>query len=702
MEFGATKVEFCQTLEVLGGRRQTGSVPMNRGALAAALAIAGTLTLAGSRAAADPPGIAFADPDPLSPSQGDLNDGVTVSVCNSSSDEATVTMRLEGFEFTTEGEESTSPLPETDVVTIDPPSTTIRPGECRDFLLMTPDDAVELAEPSYEGSVLAVSNGVGSAMLALTVPGTSAATKPDAAVGDVDLHASFDGRWNTKGTATARNGITLRFKGEDPPPMIEGGAELGVLARGSGSARLLAASDSRDVNGVVEVDVKLVGASGNGTYVGQMDPAIAGSDDKPISIAMTVADQWYWSALVCLLGLVAGVLAKVATGRWRVLMQWKRFRDKFERKYIKADAALEKNNPVVARRFKRPSPETIRARCDDLDKRTVAYRKTTFLFDTASKSYKAVADGYASVGEDIRRLASETDDGLGAAIKALDKRIDKFVVTFNRNFPTRQPPTILGTAKGIAGYHGIAEPEANRADAKELPVGGAAKVVADAAAAVAMLDNWEKLATRFRRCRMWAFMLREKAPTEPALDALYERIAELDHELFESVTSDDLTTAEVDKDLGRVYRRLSVLSGRHNVYLPSDWEERDRETECSPEGQASVVYITGALQLSEDDVKGLIEALPPMEAGSQPEVSEQWTATDTAAAILLEGLIVLGAVLTLFIAVTKLYVDQPFGSLSDYAAVFALGIGAELVIGWFVQAVSGWRAPIEVAEPKPA
>jgi hypothetical protein len=679
---------------------------MRKWAAVLALVVAGGLSVAGGRAAADDPGVAFADQEALSPSQEDLNDGVTVSVCNSAGTAATVTMRLEGFQFTqTDDDGSAVPVGNEKVVTVDPSSSPIETGTCVDFDLMSAGEGVELAAASYEGSLVAVSNGAGIARLALTLPGTSAATKPDAALGDVDLHGHFNGWWDTRGTASANEGITLRFTGDNPPPSINKDEELGVLASGSDSARLLAAGDSETVNGVLEVDVKLVGASGNGTYVGQLDPAIAGSDDKPISVTMAVADHWLWALVACLVGVVVGVLAKYAGGRWRVLAQWKSFRDGFESKYSDADKTFEAGYPGVALRFRGPTPDTVNTKKEELAKRAETYRTTKSwqLFDTTSKAHTAIADSYAAVGDDIRRLGSESDDGLGAAIAALDKRIDEFITTFNKNFPTHEPPRILGTAKGVAGYKGTATPRAQREDAKELPVGGAAKLVADATAAVSMLDTWELSANRFRRCRMWAFLLRVPAPSDPALDVLAERIRELDLELFDSVTSDDLKTAEVDSDLDRVYRRLAVLGGRYNVYLPSDWEDQDRNTECSRAGGASIVYVNGpggidALALAE--VKTLVEAIPPPPIIVPSQASEQWTAIDTGTAVVLEVLIGLGAALTLFVAVRNLYVDKPFGSFGDYLAVFGLGVAAELVVSWFIQAANGWRAPMEAPEAK--
>lgn len=670
---------------------------MSRRATAAAAGLACILLVGAGRASAADPGVEFSDQKALTPSQGDLDKGVTGSVCNTTVGRVTVSIRLAGFEFTTpNGDGSATPVTDAEVLAVDFPTQDIEPGQCEDFVLKAPSDAVSLADPSYEGSVLALSNGAGSDRLALTVPGTSKAAKPDTALGDVELHGSFNGWWDIRGTANAREGMTLRFEGDNPPPSIKADSELGVLARGSDSVQLVAAGDSRIVHGVLEVAAKITGARSNGTYVGQLDPNVAGSDDKPISVKMIVADQWLWAAVLCLAGLIAGILAKVAAGRWRVLAQWKYLRGGLEGKYDDADTKLATDHPDVAARFKRPSSQDVSKRAVELNARTTVYRKYTFLFDTARMSYKAVADHYATVGDDIRRLRSETDDGLGASITALDERIETFLETFNRNFPTTEPPTIIGTAKGVAGYVGTTMPRANRVDAKELPVGGAAKSVTDAVAAVAMLDNWEKLATRFRRCRRWAFLLRVAASAEPALDALDERIVELHLELFESVTNDDLTIAEVDNDLGRVYRRLAVLAGRYGVYLPSNWEEDDRATERLPEGQASSVYITGPASLTLDAVRGLIEAIPPAEAVTQPEKSERWTPMDTAAALVLEVLIGLGAALTLFIAVQNLYVDKPFGSAGDYFAVFALGIGAELVISWFVQAVNSWRAPVEL------
>src|SRR4051812_14796602 len=49
--------------------------------------------------------------------------------------------------------------------------------------------------------------------------------------------------------------------------------------------------------------------------------------------------------------------------------------------------------------------------------------------------------------------------------------------------------------------------------------------------------------------------------------------------------------------------------------------------------------------------------------------------------LLLEGLVLLpSAGLALLVAFRALYVDKAFGSWTDYVAVFALGVGAELLI----------------------
>lgn len=312
---------------------------------------------------------------------------------------------------------------------------------------------------------------------------------------------------------------------------MEEGTRLAVLANGDDVARLVSAAPSvtHRASNVITVPVRVEGAKENGTYSGQLDTDIAGTEDEPIEVSVAVADWWALAALLGLAGTALGFLARFAAGKWLPLLRWRKLRNEMPRHYARASAALAANSEVVARRFIGPSETAIADELQTLGEYTKAYRKSVVLFDVTAPEYKALVDRYARISKDARDLGDATPDGVAMKVRMLDEHIQVFAATLLKNFPRSAPPTVLRSVRGVAGHSAIGE----GARPVELPVGGATKLCQDTATAVALLDSWDSYAKSFRRYRFWLqLFVTPLEQDEPILRRIETKLSEIRQELL--------------------------------------------------------------------------------------------------------------------------------------------------------------------------
>lgn len=647
---------------------------------------------------AEPPGLQFTDTNELAPSADELARGVEINLCNSTASDVPVVFRLDGFSFTANsGDGNNLAVEASEVLRVPPPIDSLRAGACAAVTLTAKKDHAPLAEPSYSGTLLAVSAGAGTAALTVTVPGTPDGSKATTAIGEVSLHGQFS-PFENAGTAMTASGITFRYAGETAPTLQEG-TELAVLANGADVARLVSSAPSvaHGPSQVITVPVRVQGAGQNGTYVGRVDTDVAGSEDEPIEVSIAVADWWGLAALVGIAGTGLGFLAKFAAGKWLPLLRWRRLRHVIPHEYGRASDALAANSEVVARRFTQPSEATIAEEVQTLAEYTEAYRRSVVLFDATAPEYKDLVDRYALISEDARDLGASTPDGVAKKVIKLDDRIAAFAATFLTDFPHSAPPTVLRSARGVAGHPAIGE------DVRpiQLPVGGATKLCKDATAAAALLDTWDSCAKSFRRYRFWLQSFVSPLPQDlPILRRTEAKLAEIRQELFAVSDAEELTSARVAQDLELVYRTLAELGGRYGLHVPSNWEEGDRRCIADRSARYFAVYtrdVDGSVE-----APNLVETAEPVPHDRTPPPKPTLTTWGLGSRVLawtLEGLVALGSGLALLTAGRALYVDKPFGSLGDYLALFSLGLGAELLLTALVNAIAAWRVAPRASAP---
>jgi hypothetical protein len=684
------------------------------GAALAALVVAFTALSAGG-AAPDPPGISFDDDRPLSPTKRELGAGVESSVCNTTDTDLAANVGLTGFAFTSKATAAgaSAPLAIEAELAVTPSTTTqIAAGSCITIAVKQVLGAPQLTESSYEGFIVVSTNGGGLARRALTVPGPDALAAPVVAADPISLHGSFgrlalapeDLDLESGDVPLAAGSIALSYEGSRAPK-IASGTRLGVVTHGGDTAVLRTTSASRKArDGVIVVDVKLHDAPGQGIYTGKLDTAIAGTKDKPVSVTVTVADNFALIAAALAVGLALGLLAKLASGRWLPERRFKSRRSRLTKRYSEGGAAFAAKFDGYKDDYAPPTAQAIEAfRVNNLAKQR-RYTRSTFLLAPTDPGFKTFADELASAEEDARVLGSDDEvTGLGPALVRLDKKLDEFAKYVSEHFP-RTPVPALGR-KAAA----ILDPPPG--SSINLPVLGATKLVADIKAVESLVDAWMRWGNELRRYRIWLVLLGaaldgaeasgslgtdDLAKARGDLRRAARTLIEVMFELLDTTDQASVDRMATADDLATVYRILARVSGRVGLYVPSEWEVEEGESADVFEGVLSFADI-GAFPVRDglgvDAIRAewLSGAIPHgLDVGA--EAVTQFAGR--AVSLLLELLVLTTSFgLALIASFRQLYEGKPFGSRTDYLSVVLLGMGAELLVSGVFTAIALWRPP---------
>jgi hypothetical protein len=601
--------------------------------LVSALAVLGLAVSfpATARAADTQAGVAFA-------SDGDLKagtPGAEARVCNTTAAPLDVTLLVEP---------SSAPvrLP-------DPQPIHVGPGSCAPFTVTgAPGDTAATA------TLVATAPGAGLARRTVKVDAKSIAGNITGAFESFNLKGHFDG--GIDGPVKLDNRV-LVFSVDGPYTQPETGAVIGRVAHGRDIAlvRVTGVGEALGKDGYW-LPVEVTGADGQGVFKGKLT-LLADKDGKAPDITVTVADDWRMFALVVLLGLFAGFVAKLLAGKylpiWRLSWHQRRLLNAYGRVGGEAHCGYLPPDQAKVAAFVQQN----RAELD-------AYRKTTVVFDAAAAAYKKVRENLAAAERDAKLLE---DDGLCPAIDDLKAELAAFKKDFTATFPQADFPKAAADAAAIAKPH----------KDTRLDVGQASALSDKAAALGSFLSQWGDLAEEFRSCRRR--LIAHRDPPEDMVEFRDQALVWLGE--VEAALRDVGDTLKLDKvavvaGLRRIHGVLVLLdqadaSGRNVL---GDDDAADDGAEAVAEARKLVASALG-------------DALPAGLFGALGEVGLIGVG-------LLGELFVLAlsAGLAWLVAAKALYSGQAWGTAWDYLAAFGAGAGAEALLSGGLTAFNSWRS----------
>jgi hypothetical protein len=591
--------------------------------LTTALAIAGAAALPAR--ASEAPGVAFADEGPLELT----NEAAQVKVCNSLAGAVTVTLLVEG-DAAVIAEPSVLPVPA---------------GACVPTTVMgTPGDKAATAV------LVAQAPGAGLARRTVTVVAKAKTGVVAGALDTFDLSGHFTG-WTNGPVDLDTDALLYQTTPGYTAPIP--GTILARLGHGKDVAFLKVAGLPEFPGAtIVRLPVK-ISAPDNGVYKGKLT-GLPDKDGNGADIKVTVADNPRPFVLMIILGLLAGLVAKLLTGRWLHKLRIGRLHQRLKRRYAQLTGPVGPYTP--------PTPQDVDAYIAQNTKALADYAKTTTLFDTSAAAYKKVRDDIAAAEKDAAHLAAA--DGLAATLTGLQSAYDEFKTAYVVALPGQPLP-----AAGVKAASLLSPPPAQAG----LKVGQATLITAQATTDKAFFADWVDVAALVAhyRSRLPASVPAEHtALRDQAEAALGEVAAQL---------QDVGDTLAIDKDaavarLRKVHGILAVIGAAPPAQAG---------------GQGGALMGAGA----GGGVQGsLLPAILPFDLPDwlAPALGGLGSTTLGIAGELF--VLMLSAGIAFLVASKALYAGNAWGTAWDYLAAFTAGAGAEALLSGGTQAVNNWRS----------
>lgn len=582
------------------------------------------------------PAVAFRDDRPLTITAPVPGAGVPVTVCNTTSEPATVSVG----DFVKDAMRVSVP-----VLVVEP--ATVAERACGEVRVMAAPEGV--GDGTYSGFLVAVAPGGGVARRPVVFEkGPAPAGHVTGALASFELKGHFEWRSPTSGTVELYNeALIVRTKGRFAE--LPDAAVIGMVANGDDLATIRVAGKATAVrNGIVRIPVSVAGAGGQGTFKGKLT-GLTDKDGNPHDVTVVVADHWVLLVLAVVSGLLAGILAKALAGRWLPGLWLSRRRNQLATKYHEACSTLSCGyvSPGAAEieEFKRANAAAFKA-----------YKQTTTLIDPASAAYAAVKDGLVQAESDADLVRGGADSPFCTSLTALAEKVGAFTERFAMVFAEQRVPLFAEKAKALV------DPPAAR-----LGVGQATKIKARAEQATAVLDDWLVLATAYGELLGQRDVVASPADHEYQLGQVDEALGRARAALLDVGDSGMLDRDEVVDALRAAYARLAPLPR----------ERAPRRLAGFAVGEQAPTFVLHRT------ATGFPEALPAPVVDAVT-VGIGWLG-EFFVAVVTGGL-------ALLIAMWALYDGKPFGSVGDYLAAFAAAAGAQALVSSVFTTLGNWRS----------
>jgi hypothetical protein len=629
--------------------------------------------------APSPPEVDFSDVSPIKIVGDGGDSSVDVEVCNTASTPVTVELRLAGFDS---GKSASAILLKDGAsLEIGQVNNPLVAGDCASAILMYQKGSGPAAA---SGSIVLLARGSGLARRSVSVAvEPRKATKP---ITELKLSGSFATPFGVRGEVqTDSRSILVRYEGAIAP-VVPAGTLIGEVAAGADLADVWTTSAStQESSGVLRIPIELRGVSGSGTFSGDLDSHYIGSADKPTAITFTIRDHWSLAAAVFVLGLLLSVAARWVAGALLPRKRLAFFRGAVGEHYRQAYDRFVSLSPVRAAGFEPPGPAKVDEFVAKNRAATQNYARTLLVFDMASDAVKAIRDQIAAANADADLMAEAGTKGLAAHLESLDTRIEAFKAFVDHKFDQHSPEKLVAYAETALG---------NRNKRTEVPIGGVSDLILLADSAVTSMVLWESDAQRIRRFVVWWSRLSKKLGNDPddayVLEDVRRELKEAMQALVELAKPNDPGRGSVQRNLARAEVSLSRLGATHDVRVPPDWEQSGNATSVPLYEILDSRRLDGADEDADSrggPISVIGNLLEPDEPGPKLLI------------VLLEAFtLIVTAGVTASVAARLLYVNKPFGTVSDYLAMFGAGIGSELLAAGALAAVANWRAPTAIAK----
>jgi hypothetical protein len=653
------------------------------GVLLAALTVAASTAFAQQRTQ----GLAFRDSRMLTLDWSEARKGEAVRLCNTDAQRATnVDASLTGFDFL----ENEKPKADGDVVIVTLAGSELDPGECRDVVIARKREA-KVDPGTYTGILVVTAAGAGVARRGVTIDGPG--TLPQAPVGAAsELNATRHG-WGDEAQLNEDD----RALPLQPPT---GNADLDVpkdcpaAAQEDSTGSAAASSDRRtkcafvgnlyngtdaaqvyvdgplrmDANGPALLPLRLAGADKIGSYQGALNLAGTPATDDDVAVKAEVTESIWWAIGALLVGAALSLGSQYVLRRF---MPKHHLRDRwrnFQANYVKAKRDFDSHAPEHSG-FTTPESAGIAAYATAIDEGIKRYGRSTVWFDPESDAYREIDASLDQVEDDIRCWRMQ--DGLASSVKALRTALTEIEQFLNKEFPVPSAPRFVARAASLL-------------KPRQLKVGEAKELAAQAAKYTALAHSWIDLGREANRYDAWWRMLSQVADrmseSDRARVALAARkVAEAENEMLDASDAADLGRLGAVADLREAYQNLAFVGARYGWLPPPETDPAEVAADFGVLGLdaqdtrlSMLTFARGALRYGFDRL--LAEADEPDVAPAQAAAlsnSLKWIGGTFVLAFTVIAGIVAGLV--------AFYFDEPWGTTEDYLTVIFVGAAAQVL-----------------------
>jgi hypothetical protein len=458
-------------------------------------------------------------------------------------------------------------------------------------------------------------------------------------------------------------------------------------------------------DGLTFLPIRLDKASKIGDYEGSLDLASTPSNPKDdVKVKVTVTEKWGWAVGALLLGAVLSLVSQYVLRRVWPRRQLRGRCRAFDEDYAGAktrfdqhvagggasegpgqDAAGATTDASAAdlTAFQTPASREIAHYVNDVKDGIKRYSRSVVWFDDQSGAYKQIDASIDQVEADIACWNDGTQ--LAQSLTGLNGALTELLNLVNQEWPMPRKPRLAERAAAVL-------------KGRQLKVGEATEVAAQAAAETKLVNDWTTRARALKRLYIWWGQLSKRIDKPEDVELLHRAASALNEatqELLDVGQAADFKELRTTRSMHAAYDLLAVLGATYG-WLPATDEklesvgQRDTEYLRHHHPIAATLFTTDRRWPRGPSVAALVQ-----QAASRSGVPAR-------PALLARALPPIAAALVIVFSVAvgvagglaAFYFGKTWGTLEDYITVIVLGASAQLLVQGVADTVAKLLPPV--------
>jgi hypothetical protein len=454
---------------------------------------------------------------------------------------------------------------------------------------------------------------------------------------------------------------------------------------------------TKPADGLTFLPIRLDRATKIGDYEGALDLENTPSDPKDdIKVKVTVTEAWWWAVAALLLGAVLSLASQWYLRRALPRGQLRQRYRAFGTDYAAAKGCFDKHvtpdpsdgpaeDPDLTG-FQIPAGSEIDKYAHDIEDGLTQYSRSVLWFDDKSEAYKQLDASLDQVDEDIRCWKDET--GLASSLTDLKAALADLVQFVDDDFPLPEPRLAGHAAALLKG--------------RQLKVGEAKELAADADATTKLVKRWTTMARELKRLNAWWRQLNKTVPRSDwedveRLDLAGLTVAEATHELLDVREAADFKELRSVRSMQSAYDLLAGLGAKYGWMSPVDPElpavddeVKTRLAEHHPMASMLLMFVRPPRDRA-DAVAKLVAAATPGEGTPALPALLSPALRPVAAALVIALSVATGVAAGL---VAFYFGKSSWGTVEDYITVIVVGASAQLLVQGVADTVGKLLPPV--------